>query len=86
MTTENELVLKLTPRWPTLRRWIEVPGATTIFLSGDVNANLQFLCDMAALAVVRQGRTTSVEFRFLISPDASSVNSNPTHAETPPSP
>jgi hypothetical protein len=43
-----------------------VPGVTAIHLTGEIAKSLPFLDAMARLAVKRQGRTTRVEFNFIV--------------------
>lgn len=63
---ESELLDSLRNKWPMLRRWIEVPGTTSIFLNGDVADSIPFLYDMARLAIQRQGGDTAIQFSFTV--------------------
>ena len=67
MESEAALLRHLITTWPSLRRWIEAPGVTAIHLTGEIAESLPFLEAMARLAVQRQGKTTRVEFSFIVS-------------------
>ena len=64
--SEAELLRAWIATWPSLRRWIEVPGVTAIHLTGEIAESLPFLDTMARLAVQRQGCATRVEFSFIV--------------------
>jgi len=64
--TEHELIKSLSGKYPSILRWIEAPGTTSIHLNGHIASSIDVLRELADIAASRQGRDFRVEFSFFI--------------------